>query len=135
MPHDPTRLPYGLSFVKPGVASDVYTFTRGDQTPDVSYGTFFTVAASAITLTNFDGGERGKIIYIHCNTGGAITLQNSAGGLNVQGIVIADSGAVHTMTLSTTSNYIMKNGEVVEFVHNGTDWSQVGASIRYTTQI
>lgn len=122
----PTRLPYGISFVKPGVDSGQYTFTRGDQTPDVSLGTYFVTAASAITITNFDGGERGKMIFIRCNTAGAVTIQDSAGGINIENIVMAVSnGSVFTIS-ATGGNAVMLNKEVMEFVHNGTDWDYVG---------
>lgn len=131
----PTRLPYGLGFIKPDAPTSAYTFVAGDQTPNVSMGTVFLTASSAITLLNFDNGELGKIIILMCNSGGAVTLQSSAGGILPQGIVIADSGAVHTMTYSATGNYVMKNGEAIQFVNNGTSWLQIGSSIRYSTQI
>ena len=124
----PTRLPYGLSYVKPGALSDAYVFTAGDVTPDVSMGTFFQTAASALTITRFDGGERGKIIYIYSNSNGATTIQNSAGGINVFATVgVSSSG---TITTVTTGNYVMQNREVLHFIHNGTDWSQVSPSLR-----
>jgi len=124
----PTRLPYGISFVKPGVHSGQYTFTRGDQTPDVSLGTYFVTAASAITITNFDGGERGKMIFIRCNTAGAVTIQDSAGGINIENIVMASSGGALGVFIysATGGNAVMLNKEVMEFIHNGTDWDYVG---------
>ena len=129
MPHEPTRLPYGLSFVKPGVDSGIYTFTAGDQTPDVSYGTFFVTAASALTITNFDGGERGKIIFVYSNSASATTIQNSAGGINLDNLLYnVSSGFVKVTT--NTGNAILVNREVVQFVHNGTDWSMVGTRVQ-----
>lgn len=128
MPHNPTRLPYGLSYVKPGANATDYTLVAGDQTPDVSYGTYFVTAASAITITNFDGGERGKLIYLRCNTGGAVTIQDSAGGINIENIVMASSGgALGVLIYSATGgNAIMLNKEVMGFAHNGTDWDYIG---------
>lgn len=133
----PTRLPYGLSFVKPGANTNEYVFTAGDTTPDVSLGTFFIVGASSLTITRFDGGERGKIIYVHCNTGGAVTLQNSAGGITFNNIVSATSGgAQNIFTLSATGgNLVMLNNETLEFVHDGTDWSLVGNRFVLSTQV
>lgn len=123
----PTRLPYGLSFIKPGANSGEFTFTSGDQTPDVSLGTVFFTAASAITLTRFDGGERGKIIIIVSASNGVTTIQNSAGGINVREAVGTNSAGIVTVT---TGSYLMQNHDVLQFIHNGTDWDQVGAGIR-----
>lgn len=124
----PTRLPYGLSYVKPGARAGEYTFTAGDTTPDVSLGTFFVTAASALTILNFDGGERGKVIFIYSNSNGATTLQNSAGGINVFSTIATNSAGF--LNSATTGNYLMQNREVQQFVHNGNDWSQVTPSLR-----
>lgn len=124
----PTRLPYGLSFVKPNAPSGDYTFTSGDVTPDVSMGTFFTNATSAVTITNFDGGERGKMIFLRCNSTGVLTVQNSAGGINLFAIVVTISAGL--LAYSTSGNHAMVNRETIGFVHNGTDWSQLGTSVR-----
>ena len=134
MPHQPTRLPYGLSFVKPGVASDAYTLTAGDVTPDVSMGTYFITGASSLTITNFDGGERGKIVYLYCNTGGAVTIQNSAGGIRLTNI-IGTTSAGSTVAFTTAGNAIMLVGETLQFAHNGTDWSMVGTRFALSTQV
>ena len=134
MPHQPTRLPYGLSFVKPGVASGEYTFVAGDVTPDVSMGTYFVTASSAVTITNFDGGERGKIFFLRSNSGSLTTIQNSAGGINLRNNVFATIGTA--MTLSATGgNTVMLNNEVAQFAHNGTDWDYVGIRNVFSTQI
>lgn len=127
MPHQPTRLPYGLSFVKPGVDSTVYTISNADTTPDVSMGTFFVAPSSNLTITNFDGGELGKIILLRASTS-LTTIQNSAGGINVFSSVTTISA--NQLTYSTTGNYVMAKNEAMIFVHNGTDWSQIGASVR-----
>ena len=135
MPHQPTRLPYGLSFVKPGANSVEYTFTAGDVTPDVSMGTFFVTAASSLTITNFDGGERGKVIYLFCNSGGATTIQNSAGGININNIVGATSNNQVITVSATAGNAVLLNNEVAQFMHNGTDWSLVGNRFVISTQV
>lgn len=135
MPHQPTRLPYGLSYVKPFTNAVEYTLVAGDVTPDVSMGTFFVTAASSLTITNFDGGERGKVIYIYCNTGGAVTIQNSAGGININNIVGATSNNQVITVSATAGNAVMLNREVMEFMHNGTDWSAVGNRFVLSTQV
>lgn len=135
MSHQPTRLPYGLSYVKPGVASTEYTFTAGDTTPDVSYGTFFVTAASSLTITNFDGGERGKVIYLYCNTGGAVTIQNSAGGITINNIVGATSNNQVITVSATAGNAVMLNNEIMSFMHDGTDWAYVGNRFVLSTQV
>lgn len=127
MPHQPTRLPYGLSFVKPGVASSAYTITNGDTTPDVSMGSFFVAPTSQTTITNFTNGERGKIIFVYSTTN-LTTIQNSAGGINVFSTVATVSSSY--LKYSSTGNYTMAANESMIFIHNGTDWSQVGASVR-----
>lgn len=131
----PTRFPYGISFVKPGANSGEYTFTAGDQTPDVSMGTYFVTAASALTITRFDGGERGKIIFIRSNSGGATTIQNSAGGINIFNLVLFNSAGNIATLSSTGGNAVMLNREVMQFAHNGTDWDYVGTRSVYSTQV
>jgi hypothetical protein len=134
MPHQPTRLPYGLSYVKPGVGSTAYTFTAGDTTPDVSYGTYFIVGASALTITNFDGGELGKVIHVYSNTGGAVVIQNSAGGIRIPSLVLTGSG-VSGVLFTTAGNVTMLNGETLSFLHNGTDWSALANRVSLNTQV
>lgn len=125
----PTRLPYGLSFVKPGAASGAYTFAAGDVTPDVSLGTVFFNSTSAATITNFDGGERGKVIVVACNSTSIMTLQNSAGGINLTGLVVLVS-AGGVLAYSSSGNLAMVNKDSIMFLHNGTDWSSVGSLVR-----
>lgn len=132
--HSPTRLPYGLSYVKVGANSGAYTFIPGDVTPDVSYGTYFVTGKSACTITNFDKGERGKIIYLYCNSAGAHVIQNSAGGINIQNVVMTVSALGVLLYSSTAGNATLLNGEVAGFMHNGTDWSYIGVRNVIDTQ-
>lgn len=134
MPHQPTRFPYGISFVKPGVNSTEFTFTAGDNTPDVSMGTFFVTAASALTITRFDGGERGKIIYLFSNSGGATTIQNSAGGINLINVV-GTTSAGSTVDFTTGGNAVLLNNEAAAFIHDGTDWAMVGTRFVLSGQL
>lgn len=134
MPHQPTRLPYGLSYVKPGAIAADYTFVTGDTTPDVSMGTFFVTAASALTITNFDNGERGKVIYLYSNSGNATTIQNSAGGITLNNIVMTVSAGILAYS-ATAGNAVMLNNEVMEFMHDGTDWALVGNRFVLSTQV
>jgi len=134
LPHQPTRLPYGISFVKPGAPSTEYTFTAGDTTPDVSYGTYFITAASSLTITNFDGGERGKVIFVYSNSGNSTTIQNSAGGIRIINIV-GTTSAGSTVAFTTGGNATLLNGETAMFAHNGTDWSMVSTRFVLSTQI
>jgi len=128
MPHQPTRLPYGLSFIKPGAATTAYKFTAGDTTPDVSFGTVFQTADSGITITNFDGGELGKVIVVFSNSASVATIQNSAGGINVSAMVTTISSGF--LKYSSTGNYVMGLNDSLSFLHDGTDWVQIGPSIR-----
>ena len=123
----PTRFPYGIGFIKPGANSGEYTLSAS-ATPDVTFGTVWFTAASALTITNFRGGERGKIIILVSGSNGATTVQNSAGGINIrQAIGVNSAGFITTVT---TGNYLMQNHDVLQFVHNGTDWDMIGAGIR-----
>ena len=135
MPHQPTRLPYGISYVKPflGINSGAYILETG-ATPDVSMGTYFVVNFSSTTITNFDGGELGKPIYINCQTGGVVVIQNSAGGIAFNSIVGTVSAGLVTFS-STAGNITMLNGEVLEFMNDGTSWRLVGNRFVLSTQV
>lgn len=124
----PSRFRYGLSFIRPGANANEFTFTAGDVTPNISLGTYFVNAASSLTITNFDGGERGKMIVLRCDTGGAITLQNSAGGINITTTkfnIVVNSAA----TITTAGNAVLLLDELAVFFHNGTDWDYAGTRI------
>jgi hypothetical protein len=114
--------------VKPGADSKAYTFAAGDVTPDVKMGTVFFNSTSAATITNFDGGERGKIIIVACNSSSIITIQNSAGGINCLNALVTNSAGF--LKYSSTGNLLMANNESLMFVHDGTDWSSVGSLVR-----
>ena len=134
MPHSPTRLPYGLSYVIPGAPTSAYVIGTS-ATPDVSYGTYFVANASNTTITNFAGGERGKIIYLRAETGGVVVIQNSAGGIRANGIVYALSNGTFIVQSSTAGNITMLSGETLHFAHNGTDWGMVGSRVVATTMV
>lgn len=126
-----TRFPNGISFVKPNVTSafsGAYYFDPGDQTPDVAQGSFFIAAASAITITNFDNGQLGQILTVYSPSGGATTIQDSAGGINVTNLVYNVSANILKVT-TNTGNAVLLEDEIIQFFHNGTDWSQVGTRI------
>ncbi len=127
----PTRLPNGLSYVKPNLyatRTDTITFVAGDVTPSVKYGSFFITANSAVTITNFDDGEQGKVLHVFSNSGGATTIQNSAGGINMPMVVYNISAGIVKVT-TNTGNSVLLNNEIASFIHNGTDWSYLGTRI------
>ena len=134
----PTRLPYGLSFVKPfnafGATSSQYILQTG-ATPDVSMGTWFQATQSSNTITNFLGGERGKLLLINCATGGVVILQNSAGGIRFNNIVVATSSNQVLTVNSTAGNLTMLNGETLGFAHDGVSWSMIGDRLVVSTQV
>jgi hypothetical protein len=123
----PTRLPYGLSFIKPGDKAKAYTFNY-TATPSVKLGTVFFNSDSAITITNMTGGERGKIVIIDCNSSSIITIQNSAGGINCLNALVTNSAGF--LKYSSTGNLLLQKNEAIMFVHNGTDWDTVGSLVR-----
>ena len=105
----PTRIPTGLSYVKPGANSSTYVFTAGDVTPNVSKGTYWVCDNSAVTITNFDGGERGQVIIVQ-NNGGSTVLQHSAGGIFFS---------------SSATNLTMTSNMCLQFVNDGTQWIEI----------
>lgn len=133
MPHSPTRFPYGVSFVKPGANSTEYVLESG-ATPDVSFGTYFIRSESSNTISNFEGGERGKVIFLKCSTGSVVIIQNSAGGIRLTNIV-GTTSAGSTVSFTTGGNITMLNGETIGFMHDGTDWQMLGTRFVLSTQI
>jgi hypothetical protein len=123
----PTRLIYGLSYLRPFSKTSAYTLTAAG-TPNVKMGTYFQTANSALTILNFAGGEMGKVIYLVSKSGGATTIQNSAGGINVFSSVATLSAGI--LKYSSTSNYLMANNEILAFMNIGSGWSQIGPNLR-----
>lgn len=126
----PTRLPYGLSFVKPSAlfgATSGQSILGTGSSPDVSMGTYFAVNFSSNTIINFAGGERGKIIFINCQTGGVTIIQNSAGGIAFQNI-IGTTSAGSTISFTTAGNITMLNNEILGFMFDGTEWNMLGGA-------
>lgn len=115
----PTRLPYGLSFIKPhlaGANTAAYTFTAGDTTPDVSLGTVFYCSRSGSTITNFDNGELGKIIIVHdefggttIGTGGNITLARSFSANTATGAITYSAAGTYAMGSNSTAFFLFKD--------------------------
>ena len=133
----PTRLPYGLSFVKPNlmtVQTQQYLLQTGSS-PDVSLGTWFAATLSSNTIINFAGAERGKLLFIECQTGGVVVLQNSVGGIRFNNIVMATSNNQVLTVSATAGNATMLNGETLGFVHDGTSWSMLGDRLVISTQV
>lgn len=124
----PTRLPYGLSYVKPFTNSIEYTL-ENSVTPNVSNGTYFLAANSAITITHFLGGERGKVIHVTANSGNATTLLNIHLAANdilwLNNIVYSISSGIMKYS-STGGNITLLDGETITLVHTGLYWSQIG---------
>jgi len=122
-----TRFPYGISTIKPGESASNFTL-EASATPSVANGTFFLTAASAITITNFAGGEVGQIIYVSSNSAGATTLANSSGGIRTWSVIGTVSADICKVT--TAGNYLMKEEETMAFVYTGTTWTEIGAGVR-----
>ena len=137
MPYQPTRLPYGISYGRPGANSTLTTATQytlaSNVTPNVDYGTLF-IAASGMTITNFTSGlgdEFGRLIYIKATVQGVI-LQNSAGGITGNNLIGTGSGT--TVSFTSGGNITMLNAEVLEFINDGTSWCLVGNRFALSTQ-
>ncbi len=112
----PTRFPDGLSFVRPnlvGANTSQYTFKAGDQTPDVSKGVYFFASESAATITNFDGGELGQVIYVRGADVGTV-IQHSAGGI---------------FFASTAGNVTLGSGQTVGFIRDDAQWNELSPGV------
>ncbi len=138
MPYQPTRLKYGISYGYPNsnttLPNSIQYTLASNVTPNVDYGTLF-IAASAMTITNFTsaiGDEFGRLIYIKASTN-AVILQNSVGGITFNNIV-GTTSAGSTISFTTAGNLTMLNGEVLEFINDGTSWCLVGNRFALSTQ-
>lgn len=114
----PTRFPYGISYVKPGENSANYSLVAGDVTPDVSMGTLFYTANSAVTISRFDGGELGKTIYIYnAQTNSAVTF-STGGGIILSPILSANT-ATGATTYGQAGTLAMLSNQLVGFMFIG----------------
>jgi len=89
-----------------------------------------------MTITNFTsaiGDEFGRLIYIKASTNGVI-LQNSFGGITFNNI-IGTTSTGSTVAFTTAGNLTMLNGEVLEFICDGTSWCLVGSRFALSTQV
>lgn len=141
MPYSPTRFPYGVSLVKPGLdprfnnSAQIIISNSSNTifgTPDLSLGSYW-VAANSGLITNFLGGEQGKLLYIKCTTGGCVIIQNSAPVIRLNNIV-GTTSAGSTISFTTAGNLTMLNGEILPFVHDGTGWVLLGSRFVLSTQ-
>jgi hypothetical protein len=108
----PTRFVTGVGYIRPGLAganTAQYTFTAGDVTPDVAKGTVWFCSESAVTITNFDGGELGQTIFVK-NGEASNVLQHSAGGIYFS---------------SSATNLTMTTNQCLQFVNDGSQWIEV----------
>lgn len=143
----PTRLPYGLALSKPwnnqGFPNATATILQNSAntlfaTPLI-YSSY-VVAANSGLITNFipsSADLTGMLLYIKCTTGGCVIIQNSAPAISFNNIVGATSGgaqAILTMN-ATAGNLTMLNGEVLQFIHDGTGWCLVGDRFVLSTQV
>ena len=91
-----------------GTARARLVFTSGDTTPDISTGDFWLANNSGATsITNFDGGSTGSVIYVVANNANT---------------TLVDSGTSSGISLLGGANYTMAQYEGKTFVQNGTDW-------------
>ena len=84
----------------------IRTFIGSDLTPDVASGSYWKTHASVQTLTHFDGGTVGQLLFVESTA--AVTFDVSenvvCGGTDV---VTAD-------------------GDLTSWIYNGTDWLCIG---------
>lgn len=141
MPSQPTRFPYGISLVKPfsnpGFNNAAPTILQNSSStifsvPDITNGSYW-LAANSGTITNFAGGEQGRILYIKCFTGGCVIIQNSAPVIRMNNI-IGTTSAGSTVAFTTGGNLTMLAGETLHFLHDGSGWVLVGTRFALSTQ-
>ena len=88
------------------VGTTMNTFIASDTTPDVASGSYWLTHASTQTLTHFNGGTVGQLLFVESTA--AVTFDVSenvkCGGTDV---VTAD-------------------GDLTSWIYNGTDWLCIG---------
>jgi len=89
--------------------TDIQSLSLNDTTPSVKDGNSFKfVNTSATTVTDFDDGVEGQVINI----------------MATEAYTTVDGGLTKTgMTIPLIA------GDTLEFMHDGTDWQQVGGSV------
>jgi len=126
---NPTRFPGGISFILPHseARSGAFTFVAGDTTPSVADGSLFFAANSGVTVSKFDGGEKGKVIWVYDQfglltfaTGGQIVLaptpRTTTEGLAINtGATMQVDGSGATTT-EVTASLTMASDQVVTFL-------------------
>lgn len=107
------------------------------DTPNISAGNYFVapftnLPPAGLVITKLLGGEKGKIVYLTCKTGGAISLLNvhlpatDMMWLNstVYGV---EMGHVKYINHSTAGNVTLLENETIALIHNGLFWSHIGS--------
>lgn len=144
MPTQPTRFPYGVAFAKPwnnqGFSNANAILVQNSSstlfaTPNITGGSFW-IASQSGTITNFlpnDPGMAGYLLFIKCTTGGVVIIQNSAPTVRINNIV-GTTSAGSTVSFTTAGNVTMLNGEVAQFIHDGTGWVMMNPRFVLSTQ-
>lgn len=140
----PTRLPYGIALSKPwnnqGFNNAMPILIQNSSstlfaTPVINSS--YLIAANSGTITNFipsSADITGMLLYIKCTTGGVVIIQNSAPAIQFNNIV-GTTSAGSTVAFTTAGNITMLNGEVLQFIHDGTGWCLVGDRFVLSTQV
>ena len=83
------------------------TFADSDDTPPVAGGTYFETGTATDTITTFDGGTVGQIIY-----------------------VISKAAITYDVTSTTlkcgTTNLVTEAGDLTTWLYDGTNWTCLG---------
>ena len=95
---------YGMSLSGQFGLGDQATFTAADATPDVSAGSNF-IAVGGVTITDFDGTgiSTGQVIFVEAS--GVTTFDVTSSGLK-----------------GGTTDLVTADGDLLEWIYNGTDW-------------
>ena len=93
------------------------TFANDDATPSVAGGTYFETGTNTDTITTFDGGETGQIIYVISKA--AITYDHDSGTLKcgTADLVTADGDLTSWLTADGT------NWTLISFTDQSDDLS------------
>lgn len=80
-------------------------FVDADATPSVADGNCFNASnTGATTITQFDDGRNGQVLYVAATTANTTVAHNA------------------NITTTTGANKALSSGVVYKFVHNGTKW-------------
>ena len=91
-------------FSGPVTVGSIRTFLATDTTPDVASGSYWYTHASVQTLTHFNGGTVGQLLFVESTA--AVTYDVSSNAAMTCG----------------SADLVTADGDLVSWIYNGTEW-------------